>query len=170
LNIFVTDTCPALSALALDDRRLNSQIRESVQLLSNALGNPEGCYRPTHLQHPCSLWVARSVENFWWLFDHCTSLGVVWHNRVSVDTLPELPDLHASLKVLFGPVFSSAPQRPETRPIEFQNSARNASLGVDFTDRPTVIQSYRDYLSYRWSETDRNPTWKRGVQPKWYKQ
>ena len=50
-------------------------ILETTQLLNNALivnsksyaKNP--IYRPTHLNHPCTLWAAKSMRNFDWLLD-----------------------------------------------------------------------------------------------------
>jgi hypothetical protein len=173
MNIFVTSASPRESALWLDDRRKNSQIRESVQLLSNAVDNPPGAYRRTHHHHPCSLWAGKDPRNFVWLTSHCLWLGVFWHGLESVAELMELDprQRHASLNVLLGPLReASAPfiSRVKGLPTSYQNSARNSSLGVDFTDRATVFDSYRDYLSYRWANTDLDPTWKRGEQPGWY--
>jgi hypothetical protein len=166
MNIFVTSPSAKLSALWLDDKRKNSQIRESVQLLSNALGNPEGCYKKTHHNHPCSKWVAADPRNFNWLYEHCYWLGYYWHN----ENIEETENLHGSLRVLLGPLSEYAAEwlMTELTPTRFQNSARNGDYNVDFTDRPDVFTSYRDYLSYRWSNTDKKATWERGQRPDWY--
>jgi hypothetical protein len=178
MNIFVTSWSPYLSALWLDDRRKNSQIRESAQLLSNAVGNPEGCYRRTHQHHPCSLWAAAAPENAAWLLDHALWLTTLWHGYESpMELVTQFEDdptkVHASMRMLFTnwlktPLGQTTILEVLERPSDYQNSARNGELGVDFTDRPTVFESYRDYLSYRWSTTDKNPTWNKGERPAWY--
>ena len=51
-------------------------ILETTQLLNNGMirGNSEYApvYRPTHKNHPCSIWVYESLDNFKWL----TELGL----------------------------------------------------------------------------------------------
>lgn len=175
MNIFVTSPSPRTSALCLDDKRKNSQIRESVQLLSNAIGNPEGAYRSTHQHHPCSIWVASSPANFCWLYDHTLWLGTFWGGFEDplemAEAFVEDPlNVHGSIRVLLGVIAREAAETingVREAPLSFQNSARNGELGVDFTDRPTVFESYRDYLNYRWNNTDKNPSWKKGVRPVW---
>lgn len=86
MNIFATSPCPRQSAKYLDDKRVNKMILESVQMLATALhhyqapetfmpisqaGTP---YKPTHKNHPCSIWVRESSGNYLWLVEHTKAL------------------------------------------------------------------------------------------------
>ena len=74
MNIFVVSDDPFKCAKALDDLRLNKMVLETAQLLSTAahLTGSTVTYRPTHVNHPCSVWVRTSINNYMWtmlLFD-----------------------------------------------------------------------------------------------------
>lgn len=64
MNIFILDNNPALAAQAHADIHVNKMILESAQMLCTVYGGP---YRPTHKNHPCTLWVAKSEANAAWL-------------------------------------------------------------------------------------------------------
>ena len=71
-------------------------ILESAQLLCTAL-NMQGFttpYRSTHTQHPCTLWVGRSYDNFQWLVHLSIALNdeYRWRYKKEHD--------HASIKVI----------------------------------------------------------------------
>ena len=76
MNIFVTDPCPKISAQNLDNKRVVKMLLESAQLLSTAitLNGGKGIYKPTHIHHPCTKWVAHSYQNWLWLFRHMCHL------------------------------------------------------------------------------------------------
>jgi len=80
MNIFVTSSCPIASAEALDLKRVVKMITESYKLLSNALhlNGLAPFYRLSHLNHPCSSWVAESSENYRWLLRHATRLCEIY--------------------------------------------------------------------------------------------
>ena len=74
MKIFAVDPDTEVCARWLDDIRLPKMILESAQLLSTAVylwkdrRTDYGFYKPTHLNHPCTLWTAESTANFSWLF------------------------------------------------------------------------------------------------------
>lgn len=77
MNIFVTDKNPYLSAIVLDNKRVNKMIVESCQILSTVLFKwniDEYPYKPTHLHHPCVKWTEYSNNNYSWLFEHFVAL------------------------------------------------------------------------------------------------
>jgi len=77
MNIFVTSSCPAESAKALDDKRVVKMVLESCQILNTVmikLGGRGIGYKPTHQNHPCVLWAEESYENYVWLIDHFSAL------------------------------------------------------------------------------------------------
>ena len=160
VNLFITDTCPVLSARALDDRRLVKAVLETAQLLSTILGGP---YRPTHARHPVTLWVAAEAENAAWTHDHFRALCAEYTERFKRRHACEA---HA-------PAFRDGLERrgapAGAAPASFQNSARNAALGLDFADRP-VPDSYRGYLIAKWrldAANGRPPKWTGRTPPDW---
>jgi hypothetical protein len=78
MNIFVTSSCPVECAKALDDVRVNKMILETAQLLCTAHHQWHSAtsmmYKPTHVNHPCAIWVRSSQDNYQWTFDHFTAL------------------------------------------------------------------------------------------------
>ncbi len=84
MNIFVTNTCPIKSAIILDDKRLIKMVLETTQLLSTTLtilGSKKAPYKPTHKNHPCTLWVKESKGNYLWLLNHLKSLATEYTKR-----------------------------------------------------------------------------------------
>jgi len=78
MNIFVLDIEPKLAAQYHCNRHVVKMILETTQILStsvyyyfkkpiNDFCAETGLYRPTHINHPCSIWCRRSKENFLWL-------------------------------------------------------------------------------------------------------
>lgn len=156
MQIFVTDVDPQKCAFALDDKRVNSQVRESAQILSAALhhigmGAPD-LYRPTHTNNPLILWAAKCRPNFEWLFTHAYCLSEEWSCRTG--------KLHASHTVIehCGLLREGVPDS------EFRTPFVNLT---DFKDLP-VIEAYRATLIKKWNETDvRNAKWSHRSPPAW---
>jgi hypothetical protein len=61
MNIFVTSTCPKISAQALDNKRVVKMVLETAQLLStpifinNSDIKYDNIYKPTHVKHLCTI-------------------------------------------------------------------------------------------------------------------
>ena len=156
MNLFVSDPCPLLSARALDDRRLVKGVLEAAQLLSTVLGGP---YRPTHRRHPVTLWVAADDAHAGWTFAHFLALAEEYSRRFR---RRHACSLHA-------PFFQSRLADANAVPAVFANSARNAGLGLDFTDQPPPA-SDRAYLQARWrldAARGRPPAWTGTTPPDW---
>jgi hypothetical protein len=73
MNIFFLDWNPKKAAEYHCDKHVVKMILECAQLLYCAhwilspCGVPEFAYKKTHVNHPCSIWVRESVENYEWL-------------------------------------------------------------------------------------------------------
>lgn len=68
MNIFFLHRNPHLCARFHCDKHVIKMTLESTQLLYSAHTTvPEGGYKPTHMKHPCSIWVRESVHNYRWL-------------------------------------------------------------------------------------------------------
>lgn len=68
MNIFVLDEDMEKNARYHVDRHVIKMITEQNQLLCSAIhlkGNPkESPYKLTHANHPCSIWVRSSIQNY----------------------------------------------------------------------------------------------------------
>lgn len=84
MNLFVTDSCPANCVFVLDDKRVCKMVLETAQLLSNAMlirsvdGAP---YKPTHINHPITKWVANTRGNYEWTLRHFGHLCEEYYRR-----------------------------------------------------------------------------------------
>ena len=69
MNIFILDSFQIRCARFHCDKHVCKMIVETAQLLSNAYWatGEKGIYKETHKNHPCSLWVQESIENYMWL-------------------------------------------------------------------------------------------------------
>jgi len=73
MNIFYLDPNPEVAARYHCDKHVVKMILESAQLLCTAHREldsevPEELYKATHKNHPCSIWVRESIENYNWLY------------------------------------------------------------------------------------------------------
>ena len=84
MNLFVLDEDPKVAAELACDKHVVKMTLETAQMLStvaHAHGMGQWAYRPTHANHPCTLWVGHSQENFEWAFQHGLSLGLEYSLR-----------------------------------------------------------------------------------------
>ena len=84
MNIFVTDECPVLSAVALPDKHIVKMPLECCQMISIIYsswyhnwgtipkkdGTPYLTEKGAFRNHPCTQWAAASYENLAWLIRH----------------------------------------------------------------------------------------------------
>jgi len=83
MNIFVLDSDPVAAARNLCDKHVVKMLVESAQMLSTISAENGGIapYRPTHLNHPCTRWVAKSKANWDWLVSHATEMAHEYSRR-----------------------------------------------------------------------------------------
>lgn len=100
LNIFLLDNNPVQCARYYYDSHIVKMILESAQLLCTALWQSGGQapYRPTHLKHPCAVWVSASLANWLWLKNLASHLNSEYQyryhklsNHKSYDIIQGLP-------------------------------------------------------------------------------
>lgn len=76
MNIFATDPCPVVSAQHHCTVHFKLVV-ELAQLLSTAHHELDGhspAYKPTHKNHPSTIWVRESRGNYQWAFEHFKAL------------------------------------------------------------------------------------------------
>lgn len=84
MNIFVLDKNPRIAAQYHADTHVVKMILESAQLLSTAhyvLDGEAYGYKPTHINHPCAVWVRESDSNYAWLYQLFRALGLEYKYR-----------------------------------------------------------------------------------------
>lgn len=67
------------------DQHLHKMILESAQMLSTAMhmqhpkiaSSMNGLYKPTHINHPCNIWLRKDAANANWLVELCFELDAV---------------------------------------------------------------------------------------------
>lgn len=200
MNIFVLDESPEYAALAQHDRHIVKMIVESCQLLSTACqvdgaiadsyradvvpwgGN---LYKPTHVNHPCNVWVRESKHNFAWLTTHLHHLLAEYHRRWPGRT-HACENLRFEFAALVGGwihgYYTSGPDRKLTTSFQANQFAaahtpfvycgpdnfRARGLTDKFTDDEWVIESYRRYYlaekapGNRWTHPLYMPDWLTG--------
>jgi len=150
MNIFATSACAYESAKALDDKRVIKMILESCQLLNTALVHDYGIehsmgYKPTHVNHPCAVWVRASIENYIWLCYHLDALCEEYTARYN--------KVHACQQYVKH-FFSKRDLLPSKRgPFKFVNCT------TDFKAINDTCLAYQMQLAKKWNEDKRAPTW-----------
>jgi len=85
MNIFYLDQDPKLCAQYHTDKHVVKMILESAQLLCTAINTLSGeqvtPYKSTHVNHPCSLWVRSSFDNWIYTYNLMEALEKEWQYR-----------------------------------------------------------------------------------------
>jgi hypothetical protein len=149
MNIFILDQNPVTAARFHADKHVNKMILESAQMLSTVLG---GRYKPTHANHPCTLWVSRSRANASWLIDLTYALNQEAQARYGHDRD------HKSLTVLDELVYLQAvDDLPDIGITPFAQA-----MPDEYKD-PDPVMAYRRY--YR---SKPFVSWAKGTTPSWW--
>lgn len=164
MNIFATDPNPVVSALALDDRRLNKMIVESAQMLSMALYRYD-VHDPvlykhvySYSKHPCTLWAGRTRKNFEWLVMHALAMCEVYKKNNK--------KIHASEAVILK-CWDYTHRIPKGELEQHPNCTdfKNAMYS-----HLTIYEKYKEYLNLKWSFRDKQkPKWTNRKIPNFYK-
>lgn len=135
MNIFVLDTDHQKAAQMYTDKHNVKMILEHVQIMSSVC-HKHGhtvTYKPTHANHPCTIWAGRSKQNYQWLKDLTTALNSEWkyrfnhtRNHKSYDVMLELP----------------VPNLPDIGLTDFAQAMPDQFRGTD------AVKAYRRYYKY----------------------
>lgn len=140
MNIFYLDANPRKSARAMTNKHIVKMILESAQLLSSAHHILDGeispfkdvLYKPTHKNHPSTIWTRESHENYEWLYEHFLELCNEYTRRYHRVHLTE-----TKLKdVLY--------HLPLNIPLKKRTPIRIAITNTEH-HRPDAVASYRAY-------------------------
>ncbi|XVN42129.1 MAG: hypothetical protein RCG15_05480 [Candidatus Rickettsia vulgarisii] len=117
-------------------------------------------YKPTHLKHPCTIWISLNSRNWDWLFLHFQALCEEYSFRFNKK--------HASEKLLF-PLKRYSKHLVEDKEITpFPNCTKSKILNVDFITVADIYEAYQKYLIAKWNNDLLKPKWTNRHIPNWY--
>ena len=121
MNIFYLDYDINKCARFHTDKHVIKMILESAQILCSVLWlhHIEAPYKPTHLNHPCVLWVNQSLSNWYWLKDLAGALNEEYRYRFNHTRNHKSYDVILSLEV--PPLIDlGLTERPQVMPDQFK--------------------------------------------------
>ena len=159
MNIFALDDLPRSAARFHCDSHVVKMPLETAQLLCTAhhvLDGPDigldksMLYKPTHINHPCAVWLRESMGNYIWTYTLFQELSNEYKFRYG-KTHKSYRDLHGLLAHI-----------PENIPQTARTPFALAMPDEFHMDRP--VDSYREYYRlgkqhlHAWTKRDR-PEW-----------
>ena len=84
MNLFYLSRDPVEAARMQCDKHVVKMILEAAQMLSTAHAELDGespAYKPTHKNHPSTVWVRSSADAYIWTFTHMMALGDEYKRR-----------------------------------------------------------------------------------------
>ena len=165
MNLFILSLCVEECAMYMFDKHIYKIILEAVQMLCTAkqLLEPEyeneiKLYKIAHKNHPVTIWIRTSLENYMWTISLVEAMHNEWKYRYGHPPEKE----HSSYTVAMylkkhAPKSTSFPQTGLTK------------FALAMPDKYKVddpIQSYRNY--YKGEEKRRLASWKNRSFPPWW--
>lgn len=159
MNLFVPSPSIEISVESLDDKRVVKMVLETAQVLSTAirLHDPETTmpvYKMTHKNHPVSIWVRRTHDNYKYTLDYFVKICNEYTHRFgkvhkSQSLLPYFVEFYKNL------AWSSADsgQTPFANCTEFKEDE--------------VHLAYKKTLSNKWKNDKIKPRWTNRAKPIW---
>ncbi len=160
MNLFILSLNKKECATFMIDKHIAKMILEAVQMLCTAkrVLDPDlflpNLYRTAHKNHPVTIWIRTSLENYMWTLEMVDEMHKEWQYRYQHDKE------HKS--------YTIAKWLKENPPSQFPESGLTpfALAMPDEYKTEDPVESYRAY--YR-SKVD-FATWKRRDMPNWFKE
>lgn len=155
MNIFVVSNNTKVCAQALDNKRLVKMVLETAQMLSGAMDihGQTGPYKPTHLKHPCTQWVAETAGNWAWTLSLFEELAHEYYYRYE-----RRHKCMENWEIFTHHVNNMTDVTGRTAFV-------NCTIFKDIED---VQEAYRLYLAHKWGNDLTEPQWTKRQQPGWY--
>lgn len=159
MNIFVLDRDPIIAAQMLCDRHVSKMILETAQMLSavsDRYGFPT-LYKPSHVNHPCTLWAGDSHDNWLWLVTHGLAMADEKRRRTNKGHMSEAVITYY-YENNFGP------------PITLSGLTSFAQAMPDIYKREDAVEAYREYYlnDKQFFKDGKRPSWNNASPPDWW--
>lgn len=166
MNIFYVDHDPGLAAQDLCDRHVNSQAKESVQMLVSVLQRYDvehdvrtksgTLHKGGYPNHPCTRWAGDSFENARWLLQHGMALCMEYTRRYT--------KVHACYAQLL-----QIAALLEDVPFDSHEFTTPALAMPDHLKTDCPVDSYRRCIANKVFEKPDSFVWKKGRgEPEWF--
>jgi len=168
MNLFIISRSVQECVEAMFDKHISKIILEAVQMLctakllvSSVCEEPEDnikLYKTTHKNHPVSIWVRTSLENYMWTLDLIDAMHTEWKYRYDHPASKE-HNSYIVAKYLrkYAP---KADEFPSTGLTSFAQAMPDEYKCED------AVEAYRQY--YQSPEKQKIATWKKRGVPAWY--
>lgn len=157
MNIFYLDEDYKKAAEYHNDKHVVKMILETAQLLCTAhhVLNPNSdhtqLYRATHKNHPCAIWVRKSINNYRWLYNLFCSLCDEYHFRYGKTHMTD-----KKLRKILKKAPVNIPNDAFTQPLQAMPDEVKSSCSVD---------AYRNYYI---KHKKHLATWTKRPIPQWF--
>lgn len=159
MNLFVPSPCIEISVESLDDKRVVKMVLETAQVLSTAirLHDPETTmpiYKMTHKNHPVSIWVRETPDNYKYTLDYFVKICNEYTYR-------------------FGKVHKSESLLPhfiefcKYMAISFPNDGQTPFANCTEFKDDEVHLAYKKALTAKWKNDKITPRWTNRAKPIW---
>ena len=152
MNIFVLHKDPDTAARMQCDKHVVKMVLETAQLLCSVAHSKGKVtpYKPTHKNHPCTIWAGASKANWNWLIDHGLALCDEYTKRYG--------KTHKSQKVIER-CKRFRIRWPEAGPTPFAQAMPDQYRALD------PVLAYRNYYK---NEKREIATWNHTEAPAWW--
>jgi len=171
MNIFVTNSDPHESAIALCDQHLKKMIIECAQMIANCFSitkhlvlaprNHKGEVRShSYFNHPCSIWTRASQANFLWVAEHALTINKERQSRLGFPRHFTADFIEWAIDNI--ELTGLNPNKPLDKfvaCIPADSKCRELSM----FDNLTVIDKYRAYIRI----DKKFATWSNNSKPEW---
>lgn len=159
MNLFVPSPSIDISVESLDDKRVVKMVLETAQVISTAirLHDPETTmpiYKMTHKNHPVSIWVRDTQDNYKYTLDYFVKICNEYTYRFgkvhkSESLLPHFIEFYKYMAVSF----TNNGQTPFANCTEFKDDE--------------VHLAYKKALTKKWENDKIKPRWTNRAKPIW---
>ena len=167
MNLFILSLCFRECAESMFDKHVSKIILEAVQMLcttmhlidpENEINNTAKLYKMAHKNHPVTIWMRQSRDNYIWTLDLVDAMHSEWKFRYNHP--PEKEHKSFVLSKHLRRYAPSADKFPETGLTQFA-----MAMPVEYKCADP-IEAYRKY--YQSPEKQRIASWKNRSKPVWY--
>jgi hypothetical protein len=168
MNLFILSLSFKECAECMFDKHISKIILEAVQMLctcihvidpDNPIKNEINLYKMAHKNHPCTIWIRTSFENFTWTLDLIEAMHEEWKYRYNH---PQEKMHKSYIVATYLRKFAPSPDKfPQTGLTPFAQA-----MPVDCKCEENAISAYRKY--YQTADKQRIASWKKREKPDWY--
>lgn len=167
MNLFILSLCFKECAECMFDKHVSKMLLEAVQMLSttmhivdteNEIHNKVKIYKIAHKNHPVTIWMRNSLDNYIWTLDLVDAMHNEWKYRY--EHPPE--KIHKSY-ILAKYLREFAPSKDKFPSTGLTTFALAMPVECK-TDDP--IESYRKY--YQTPDKQKIASWRKREKPAWY--